>query len=560
MSKQPVAAGLLLSALLAQPIALGWELMAGNRPAWSLSSSEVAKIAKGVTVLLDSPNSPGSGVIVAKQGDSYTVMTAAHVVRNRNQKYTIATNDGQRYQISNTSIKSVNGVDLAVVKFTSSRTYNIVKMGNSESVVEGSPVYVAGYPKATSAITRSIYNFTEGKVTANASQPLADGYSIVYSNHTLPGTSGGAVLNENGELIAIHGKGDTAESSKTDPINSQIRIKTGFNLGIATSLINQYAGTLGLGGNSPTANQTIKPGVSRTIARSSGGNADNFVLSAVAKYSRGDASGAIADFSRAIEINPRYAAAYLGRGQIRYITGQLAPARTDLEKSLAFDTKQPLAYSNLCLVYGDYGELQKALASCKEAIRLSPNMAIAYNNLGLIQFQLKETANSLASYNKALQLDPELAMSFNNRGYIYYLQGRNDLALVDYNKALAIDPKIAIAYSNRGLVYYSNSNYSTAIADFTKALNLSPNTALYLHNRGTAYALSGKLPEALVDLDKAVTINPKLALAQQNRGQVLIMLGRKAEGEAALVLAAKLLKEQGDRATYETQIIAPKKP
>jgi tetratricopeptide (TPR) repeat protein len=556
MSKHPVAAGLLLSALLAQPIALGWELMMGNKPAWSLSSSEVAKIAKGVTVLLDSPDSPGSGVIVAKQGNSYTVMTAAHVVRNRSQQYTIATSDGQRYQVSNTSIKSVNGVDLAVVKFTSSRTYSVVKMGNSESVVEGSPVYVAGYPKATSAITRSIYNFTEGKVTANASQPLADGYSIVYSNNTLPGTSGGAVLNENGELIAIHGKGDTAESSKADPINSQIRIKTGFNLGIATSLINQYAGTLGLGGNASIANQTTKP----NIARSSGGNADNFVLSAVAKYSRGDASGAISDFSRAIEINPRYAAAYLGRGQIRYITGQLAPAREDLEKSLTFDAKQPLAYSNLCLVYGDYGELQKALASCKEAIRLSPNMAIAHNNLGLIQFQLKDTANSLASYNRALQLDPELAMSFNNRGYIYYLQGRNDLALADYNKALAIDPKISIAYSNRGLIYYTNGDFPTAIADFTKALSLAPNTALYLHNRGTAYAQSGKLQEALADLDKAVTINPKLALAQQNRGQVLIMLGRKAEGEAALALAAKLLKEQGDRATYETQIIDPKKP
>jgi tetratricopeptide (TPR) repeat protein len=551
MSKLAVAASFLLSASITQPISIGWGLMWDVRPAWSLSSTEVAKVAKNVTVLLDSKDSPGSGVIIQKQGNDYMVLTAAHVVRSRSQKYTIATSDGQRHPVSVTTIKALDGVDLAVVKFTSDRTYSIVKMGDSEAAVEGSPVYVAGYPKATSAITRSIYNFTEGKVTANASQPLADGYSIVYSNNTLPGTSGGAVLNEKGELIAIHGKGDAAETSRVDPINNQVRVKTGFNLGIATSLVNRYASNLGIGS---------RPTIARTTVRNTSGNADNFVLSAVSKYNQGNYSGAATDFSRAIEINPKYAAAYLGRGQILYFQGQVAPARADLEKSLAIDNSQPFAHNTLCLVYADYGELAKALASCKTAISLSPTMAIAHNNQGLVQFQLKDFSGAVASYNRAIQLDSQLDLPYNNRGYIYYLQGRNDLALADYNKALAINPRIAIAYSNRGLIHYTNRDFAAAIADFSKALNLSPNTALYYHNRGTAYGQSGKLREALADLDKAVTLNPKLALAQQNRGQVLILLGRNAEGQAALQIAAKLLKEQGDRSTYETQVVDPKKP
>jgi hypothetical protein len=45
--------------------------------AFALSSSEVAKMAKQITVLIDSKN-PGSGVIVKRSGNTYTVLTASH--------------------------------------------------------------------------------------------------------------------------------------------------------------------------------------------------------------------------------------------------------------------------------------------------------------------------------------------------------------------------------------------------------------------------------------------------------------------------------------------------
>jgi Trypsin-like peptidase domain len=107
------------------------------------------------------------------------------------------------------------------------------KIGNSDEASEGSTAYVAGFPQATPAISNSIYLFTEGKIAANASQPLQDGYALVYSNNTLPGMSGGPVLNENGELIGIHGKGDLfIGESQASSINPEILVKTGFNLGI----------------------------------------------------------------------------------------------------------------------------------------------------------------------------------------------------------------------------------------------------------------------------------------------------------------------------------------
>ena len=70
--------------------------------------------------------------------------------------------DDSRYPLNYSTVKKLSGVDLAVVQFTSSKSYSVAKIGNSDSVTEGKAAYVAGFPVATAAINRSIYQFTDG--------------------------------------------------------------------------------------------------------------------------------------------------------------------------------------------------------------------------------------------------------------------------------------------------------------------------------------------------------------------------------------------------------------
>ena len=198
------------------------------------SSAEVAKIAKGITVLIDNENSPGSGVIIERSGKTYTVLTAAHVVRGTSD-YNIVTSDGQRYSLIKSNIKRLKGVDLAVVKFNSNQNYATAKIGNSDNSTEGTTAYVPGFPKPTAAVSNALYTFMDGRIIANASQSLRDGYSLVYSIDTFPGMSGGPILNEKGELIGVHGRGDTTENFNISDVNPNIIIKTGRNLGIPIS-------------------------------------------------------------------------------------------------------------------------------------------------------------------------------------------------------------------------------------------------------------------------------------------------------------------------------------
>ncbi|NMG20439.1 trypsin-like peptidase domain-containing protein, partial [Brasilonema bromeliae] len=280
----------------------------------ALSPAEVNKTAKEITVLIQSKKPRyGSGVIIKKEGNTYTVLTAAHVVEGADN-YEIITPDNRRYAVNYRTIKPLPGVDLAEVQFSSSQNYTVAKMGNSDASTEGTTAYVAGFPAPTFAINQSIYTFIDGRITANASKPLRDGYALVYSNNTSDGMSGGAVLNEKAELIGIHGRADKDTKE----------IKTGFNLGIPINtflIISAKAGE-NVGVSAPSTQVATKP------------KADDFFIQAGDKYKKRDFKGAIADLNQALRINPNYANAYFGRGVVRYDLGDKQAAIADFNQAL----------------------------------------------------------------------------------------------------------------------------------------------------------------------------------------------------------------------------------
>lgn len=267
------------------------------------SAPEIANIAKAITVKISEPNSQGSGVIIQHQGDVYTVLTAAHVLKTQNVPYTIATSDGKKYQIVNNSLHlATTNIDLAVVKFRARANYPTAKLGDCNLLTEGMNVYVAEYPAPTITTTDSVFVFRAGTVSANTNKVFAKGYSLVYSNDTLPGMSGGAVLNQVGELIAIHGRGDREVNSQ-----GEFGAKTGFNLGIPIQRFAAIASNLGINLSQKVA----------LIPKNAVPKADDYYITAWQKVSDRDYRAALKDFDRCIQIQPNYVVAYNDRGLIK---------------------------------------------------------------------------------------------------------------------------------------------------------------------------------------------------------------------------------------------------
>ncbi|AFW94306.1 tetratricopeptide repeat-containing trypsin-like protein [Anabaena sp. 90] len=311
-------------------------------------NKEVDEIAQKITVLIDINNKDnGSGILIKQEGNTYTVLTAFHNVKNTSLKYTIITPDEQRYPIQGENIKPLGtGIDLAVVKFVSSKTYQVAKFGNSDLIKRGDNVYVTGFRLSTPSIPAPLYDCFDGQVSANERQRTIDGgYNLVYTNSTVKGMSGGPVLNPKGELIGIHGRGDEYDNRDRDrfagiPINTYMRIAAG---------VTDKPSIRGL-----TADDYFKLGfkkyeqkdyreaiVAYTEAiKINPNNADAYYNRGNVRDDLGDKPGAIDDYNQAIKINPNYAYAYHGRGNARSALGDKPGAIRDLQQAVKLYQQQ----------------------------------------------------------------------------------------------------------------------------------------------------------------------------------------------------------------------------
>jgi lipoprotein NlpI len=98
--------------------------------------------------------------------------------------------------------------------------------------------------------------------------------------------------------------------------------------------------------------------------------AEDFFTSAQAKQAKGDLDGAIADYSRSIELAPTNPYAYYNRGNIKQAKG----------------------------------DLDGAISDYNSAIELDPKYADAYNNRGLANALLRNWAGALTDYRRFCEL------------------------------------------------------------------------------------------------------------------------------------------------------------
>jgi tetratricopeptide (TPR) repeat protein len=465
-------------------------------PAWGISSVEAGKIAKNITISINpGSDNAGSGAIIQRQGNSYTVLTAGHVVRNSPSTSSIITPDGKKHQLK--SFKIAKEKDLATVKFESNSNYSVVKLGDAAKSSEGSTVYVSGFPLATRAISKSVYNFTEGKVKANANQDIADGYSLVYSNSTLPGMSGGPVLNDDGELIAIHGKGDSKEIFEQSEINPNVIVKTGFNSGITITTFLKLANSLGvdLGLDTPIV-----------VARPQTPKADDFFLLGVEAFRKSNWSVVIEMMEKATQANPKYLRAYIVSGAANFMQNKISNAVNDSDKTIKIDPNYALGHVSKCYFLSELKQFSQALDHCNRAVELSPNLSIAYNVRGLIKGSLNDLSGAEIDLLKAIKLDPKSYYAYGNLSVLYSARNNIPVALQYAQQAVKLYPDSALARVQLAQTLVLSNNYQQAITEVDRAIGLNPRISTAYNVRAVAYLSTGNFGRAQQDAQTAQAV------------------------------------------------------
>lgn len=464
----------------------------------ALSPSQVAAVAKAVTVSIQTEQSIGSGVTIAKSANSYTVLTAAHVVRDPNVKYQVITPDGRRYELNRQTVQILPGADLAILQFVSNQTYRVAKIRTAVAVAEGSSVYVGGFPRSTVAIDRTLFNFTEGRVTASSRQPLQGGYGLVYTNLTLPGMSGGSVLNDRGELIAIHGRGDVEKGTEASAINPEVRVKTGFNLGILANVFLPAIERTGL---------KLAAATSPIDRDGSSNNNSDALVSVVAKIQSGNYPGALTELNQQIATNPRQASAYYLRANLNQMMGNSSLILPDLNRSIELDPKNPQAYYLRGNILYFNQDLTGALADFTQVIKLDPKYKMAYTLRAIVFMKQGDLPGELDTYNKLIAVDPKAFDAYTSRAGVQIRLNNIPAAIADLSQAIALNPRSIDTYSLRAN-FRAIDDIPGAIADYTKIIELSPNNIGSYSARAELYQRQQNFPKALADYATILKINP----------------------------------------------------
>lgn len=170
--------------------------------------AQLHQLCQSATVRVIKADSAGSGVIINRQGNIYSVLTNWHVVDSSNPL--ILTADDQQHQLLEAP-QQLGNADLALLQFYSEVEYPVPQISTTMPQI-GDTVYAAGFPleineSSSLDLGNAAFRLTQGQISVIPVKSLPQGYQLGYTNDTAIGMSGSPIFNPQGLLVAIHGRG-----------------------------------------------------------------------------------------------------------------------------------------------------------------------------------------------------------------------------------------------------------------------------------------------------------------------------------------------------------------
>ncbi len=417
----------------------------------SIVSADANKIfkdhSKAVVVIIayDSQGaaiSQGSGFIVRADG---AVVTNYHVISNAAD---ITIKAGSKVLRVEGFLHIDQANDVVILK-ADGKGLPTLKIGNLSQANIGEKVYVIGSPKGlentiSDGILSGIRELTSEKKVLQISAPIS------------PGSSGGPVFNERGEVLGI----------------ATFLLEGGQNLNFAmpASLIQNYI----RGGKVTPLKDAEIEDYKKTVEYW-------FYLGLAYQESR-MYKEAIEAAKQAIRIKPDYFYAHNSLGLAYKGLGMYKEALEAYKQAIRIKPDEEVPYYNLGGVYIALGMYREAIEATKQAIRIKPDAEIPYHNLGIVYAKAGLLQEAIEATKQAIRIKPDFADAHFNLAADYANLGMNKDAIEQFKQTIRVKPDYAAAYYYLGLSYLRLSDRGMALEQYKILKNLDPEQANKLFN------------------------------------------------------------------------------
>ena len=158
-----------------------------------------------------------------------------------------------------------------------------------------------------------------------------------------------------------------------------------------------------------------------------------------ASYEAGDHDLVIEDSNIALEKSPG-AFVYHLRGKAYFAKGQYDLAIADFKRAMDLEPQNAIIISNISMAYERKRYLKEAIRYAQDAVELAPKDPQFRVSLGDLYFGMGDYGQALAAYQTAAEIAPGTAAAYEGLGNTYMKQGELNQAIQAYSRAIEADP------------------------------------------------------------------------------------------------------------------------
>jgi serine protease Do len=452
------------------------------------------------------PSGSGSGFFINESGVG---ITNYHVLDGAT-KAILITSDSSKYEIEKIiSADSKKDVLKFQIKNAKAKTFSTLKFSNVEPR-KGDKVYCISNPLGLEN------TFAEGVVSAIRNNKK-NGKIIQFSAPISPGSSGGAILNDNGDVIALatfqrrNGQNLNFGTYINDEILNSItedaftKKNPKFSKRDKFIILNlksdndpfEVLNAIEFGENSTTLYMSFTNTHLPTIPSSSWAIYQNFDKKKEESLCLSDLKYSFKYYIVSSSLGNQENSTVVPLGTtIKY--KQFLPKINTIPKTISIeepnDSRAP-RWSNINLE--DYENLDKF------------DLDKFQNTYALSALKEGELANAQSIFLEILDKDPQNIEALNILGVLSYALDNKSDAIYYFSQAIEVNPNTPVSYVNRHLILKSQNNIQAALNDICKAITISPDQPDFYRNREKLYLILGDIEKARKDFFAADDIYAK---------------------------------------------------
>jgi tetratricopeptide (TPR) repeat protein len=239
---------------------------------------------------------------------------------------------------------------------------------------------------------------------------------------------------------------------------------------------------------------------------------------------------AIADFNKALALDPKNVWAIADRGIAQVWKNRLEEAKKDLDSAEALDPKNPVVFRGRGLLAERQGKFEEAATAYSRSLELDPENMFAIAHRGQMYRLLGEDEKALADAAAAIKGSPAWVDPYILQANILRSQSKYDAAAKVADALIAANPDQQYALVAAAMIYNGVRKRAESMRAFDQALAVKPDAYVYINR--SRIRPKDDVAGRLADIDEALKLDPTSQDALALRADTLAESGKHAEAIA----------------------------